>query len=52
MSFIDQIYTHILMCIYAKSGKYLEICRSLLHSNYSLTICRMEAPTLIDLKSA
>lgn len=39
------------MCVYAKSGKYLEIFQRLLHSNYSMTICVMKVPALIDLKS-
>lgn len=51
MSFIDQVYIHVLMCVCAKSGKYLDICQSLLYSNYSITICGMKAPALIDLKS-
>lgn len=29
------------MCVYAKSGKYVEIFQRLLHSNYSIAICVM-----------
>lgn len=33
------------------SAKCLEICQSLFHSNYSITVCGMKANVLIDLKS-
>lgn len=46
MSSIDQVCIHILMCVHVKSGRYFE---NLLYNNYSITLCRIKAPALIDL---
>lgn len=34
------------MCVHVKSGRYFE---NLLYNNYSITLCRIKAPALIDL---
>lgn len=48
MSSIDQLYTHVLTFVYAKSGKYLEICQSFT-SNYSITICGINTALIQNL---